>query len=370
MKNSKRILALLLALVMVFSLAACGNKEEKPADGDKPAEEQKEDENKDGEDKEEDKEGEETADAAGIAKVGLASTVSFGKSKDLEDGKGAAQEDTMVAAVAFDKDGKVVKVEIDTAQNKAAIKDDGTFDFDTEAKGKTKKELGADYNMKAASEIGKEWDEQMVSLEEYFVGKTAEEIKNIETEESVPTDADLKASVTMKIDGYKELVAKAWDNAVDVENVEKIGLGVSSDFGHGTKEKADDKGASVEFNTTYALVALDAEGKVVKTIIDTAQNTVAYTADGKLETDIAAEGTTKKALGADYNMKAASEIGKEWDEQIASFEDWTAGKTAEEIKNLEVDESGKTTDADLKASVTMGVNGYVETVSEAIDKAK
>ena len=361
MKNSKRILALLFALVMVFSLAAFGNKEEKPADGEKPAEEQKEDENK---------EGKETADAAGIAKVGIASTISFGKSKDLEDDKGAAQEDTMVAAVAFDKDGKVVKVEVDTAQNKADIKDDGTFDFDTEAKGKTKKELGADYNMKAASEIGKEWDEQMASLEEYFVGKTAEEIKNIETEESVPTDADLKASVTMKIDGYKELVAKAWDNAVEVENVEKIGLGIISDFGHGTKEKPDDKGASVEFNTTYARVALDAEGKVVKTIIDTAQNTVAYTADGKLETDIEAEGTTKKALGADYNMKAASEIGKEWDEQIAAFEDWTVGKTADEIKNLEVDESGKTADADLKASVTMSVNGYVEVVSEAIDKAK
>ena len=65
-------------------------------------------------------------------------------------------------------------------------------------------------------------------------------------------------------------------------------------------------------------------------------------------------------------MKKASSIGKEWFEQAAALlTDWMKGKTVEEIKAVNTEE-----DADLKASVTVGVDSYLKTLEEASNKAK
>ncbi len=134
---------------------------------------------------------------------------------------GQVQVTTVYAAVLLDDAGKIVYVDIDEAQNK------GTFDatgavVKAEA-APTKTEKGDDYGMKGNSEIGKEWFEQMAALEAYFVGKTLDEIKAIETYEkdaynkAVPAGEDLKTSVSISIEGYVAAVEKAVANAVEVK---------------------------------------------------------------------------------------------------------------------------------------------------------
>lgn len=134
----------------------------------------------------------------------------------VEAADGKVQVTTVYAAVLLDDAGKVVYVDIDSAQNQ------GTFDatgaiVKAEA-APTKQEKGADYGMKGNSAIGKEWFEQANALTTYFVGKTAEEVAAIEYDaEGVAVAEDLKTSVSVGIDEYLASFAKAVANAVEVK---------------------------------------------------------------------------------------------------------------------------------------------------------
>lgn len=296
------------------------------------------------------------AEVGPIVKAGLGIVVELNKSKEEAEGKGTAQQDITYAVVGLDANGKIADVKIDVAQDKVGVEAGKTV---VPAEFKTKKELGADYGMVKASGIKKEWNEQIAVVEQYMIGKT-----------SVTTDADLLTGATIKLKGYLAAVAKAVENAKDTTGeAVKVGAQANTEMGHGTKDAADDKGASVQFDTTIIAVAVDKDGKVVLAQTDVAQNSVVYLADGKLETDVTAPGTTKQAIGADYGMIKASGIKKEWNEQADAFSAWTLGKTADEIGKLPMD-GGKTTDADLLTSVTVTVDTMVQTAVEAINNAK
>ena len=345
---------LLLALVTGLSLTACAGNDD--ASTEEPVEQ----------DTVEDVASDvETPEEIGeISQIGLGVSVSLGSSKD-----GNAQSDTTVAGVAFDADGKIVKVMIDTAQSKVPV-NEGVVEAPEEFK--TKKELGPDYNMKPASGIEKEWDEQIEFLEEHFIGMTADEVMNIAVDdETYPTDTDVLTGATLKISSYQKAVANAWENVVAAEGVESIGLGVETVLGHGTKDAADDKGAAVQFENNIALVGLDADGNVVVSQTDTAQNAVAFTTDGELDGEYA-EGTTKKALGSDYGMKGTSEkvgIGKEWDEQAQAYDEFLVGKDASAVSDIELEE-GVATDVDLVAGATITIDGFKAATLKALDNVK
>ncbi len=149
-------------------------------------------------------------------KLGLSaiSTVSEATSATAEE-DGKANMYTEFAAVAVDKDGKLLADVIDTIQPKITFDAKGEI---VEAKfDGTKRELKDGYNMRNSSTIKKEWFEQASAFEAYVIGKTADEVKAIETVESnnhmVPTDEALLAGCTMQITGYMESVAKAMANA-------------------------------------------------------------------------------------------------------------------------------------------------------------
>lgn len=382
----KKITSLLLALLLVFSLTACGEKKD-PAES--KAEETKAEESKEETQAEESKEetqAEEGKDfdrqvASGegqIEKIGLGMSVGL-DAKELKEGKGNTTSNVTVAGLAFDKDGKIVKAYIDVAQSKFAVKDDGTFETKPEeAKFKTKLELGDEYGMKDVSAkvgIGKEYYDQANAFAEYIIGKTADEVAAIPTAKkddnhlNVPTDADLLASVTIDVGEYQKAVVDAWENAVEAKGGEKLGLSISSNLGHNTAEAKDDKGAVVQYETSAVLSAVDKDGKVVNSTINTAQNAIAFKADGTVETDLTQPGTTKRALGDKYDMKKASKIGKEWFEQIDGLAAFTVGKTAEEISGLEL-EDGKAKDADLLATTTITVSDYLENIVKSVESAK
>lgn len=163
--------------------------------------------------------------AKGTYKLGLGIVNSIDKSKDYKPAEGdnpevlpVGQVDTTMAAVLFDADGKVVDVIIDVAQVRV------NFDADLKvtnrnAELKTKKELGPDYGLVNASQIGKEWHEQIEALEQWMIGKTVSEIKGMKTVERdpshlhVPDVPELKSSVTITVEDYLEVVAEAYERA-------------------------------------------------------------------------------------------------------------------------------------------------------------
>lgn len=291
-----------------------------------------------------------------------------------------AQADTTLAAVGFDAEGKIVSVTIDVAQTKVEYAEDGKFAKELETDAKSKKEKGAEYGMKDKSEIKKEWDEQMASFEEWMIGKTADEVMGIKVKErdpghkSVPDIPDLTSSVTITVESYQAAVKEAWDNAVDAEGAVKVGLGVVTNTLR-SKELEEGKGMASQVDTTAAAVALDAEDKVVKAIVDVVQNKVKFDDNGKFEAELAAEDKSKLDLGDEYGMKDKSEIKKEWHEQIKSFTEWMEGKTIDEINGLKVKErdpghKAVPDDPDLTSSVTITVEGYQAAVTEAAKLAR
>lgn len=325
-----------------------------------------------------------------IAKIGLGHLTSLAKSADLrvaEDGKKtgpSAQVDTVIAAVGFDKDGKVLKVAIDTSQSKVAYDANLALTTDVSAKGKTKVELGDAYGMLKSSGIKKEWYQQASELEKWMAGKTVDQIKAMKTKKrddahpSVPDVPELTSLVTITVQDYIACVEEAYKNAAEVgKGAVTLGVGhvvdLASSRGY---SKVDDKETlpQAQVNFTITAAAFDKDGKVVKAIIDTAQTRVAFDKDGKVTTDKTAAPKTKKELGDAYGMAKSSGIKKEWFQQIAELEKWMVGKTASQISGLKLKAEGTHVGVpdvpELTSLVTITVGDYLAATAEAASKAK
>lgn len=365
----KRLLSLLLALVLVFSLVACSNKgteTKKETKTETKAEKPKE-------------------TNAEIAKIALGTSVSLKSSKDSK-----AQQDVTIAALALDAQGKIVKAHIDVAQSQFAVKEDGSFKVAPEsATFKTKHELKDKYGMKKASaKIGKikdgaEWYEQAKGFEKYIIGKTIDEVVAIKTKASedgkhpnVPAEADLLATTTIDIGAFQKAVADAANHTKDAKGATKLGLAVKTTLGHGTAPAKDGKGAKVQFETNISVTALDKDGKVAAALIDTAQNTVPFGTDHKVSSELKAEGTTKKKLGDKYGMKATSakagkiKDGGEWFEQVEGLEKYLVGKTKEEVSGIKLTKGKPAEGTDLMATTTITITDLQEATVKSIDNAK
>ena len=158
------------------------------------------------------------AGGGGAVKTGLGTVISIDKSKDAtSEAAGAAQVDTVMAAVSVDGSGKIVSVTIDTAQTKVAFDAAGKITTDKAGEFKTKVEIGDAYGMKKASSIGKEWYEQIADLEKWMVGKTIEQVKAMKVTEadgSVSTaQTDLTSKVTVDVSDFIAAVEEAVKNA-------------------------------------------------------------------------------------------------------------------------------------------------------------
>lgn len=154
------------------------------------------------------------------------------------------------------------------------------------------------------------------------------------------------------------------DVNASAENV-KFGLGLYNAVSKATDADGEVNGQG-EIAITAAAVMLDADGKIVKCVIDTADNTVDYTADGKA---ISAESfLTKYELGDNYNMKLYGGATKEWYEQVDAFSALVVGKTADEVKAL-VAEGNKGTEEVVNAGCTIMIADFVYALDAAISNA-
>lgn len=141
----------------------------------------------------------------------------------------------------------------------------------------------------------------------------------------------------------------------------KFGMGVFTDVSKASDADSDKNGEG-KVAVTAAAITVDADGKVVACQLDTAENTVKYTAEGKAIANT--EFKTKYEQGAAYNMVAYGGAAKEWFEQADAFEKVVVGKTLAEIKAL-VAEGDKGTADVVAAGCTIMIDEFVGAIEKA-----
>lgn len=148
----------------------------------------------------------------------------------------------------------------------------------------------------------------------------------------------------------------------------KFGMGISATYeAVDATEEADGSG---EVISTVAAVLVDEDGKVVKCVIDTADNTVGYTLAG---TAYASEYATKAEAGDNYGMAAwgsdlnGDGVVLEWYAQAEAFCNACTGKTSNEIAALVVDGYG--VEEVQTAGCTIAISDFINAVVKAIANA-
>lgn len=309
--------------------------------------------------------------AGDAAKTGLAVINSIAKSQEAAQEDGLAEIDSTVVAVTIDKDGKIVKCQIDQAQTKVTFNAQGKITTPLNTKFQTKQELAAGYGMATASKIKKEWFEQANALAAYVIGKTVDEVKGIAVnEEGAPLDAELAGSVTISISSFIAAIEKAVTNAQDLgaKTTDTLGLGITTNI-EKSKDAAEEDGL-VEASSSYIAATFDANGKITSCIAEGSNSDVKFSAKGKITSDLNAAPPTKRELGAAYGMSKASSIKKEWFEQADALGKYVIGKTADEVKGIAVNEEGAATDAELASSVTISITDYIDNIQKSAANAK
>ena len=341
----KKIIAIALAVMCVMSLVACGAK---------------------------------TAEY----KLGMGVVVSTESSKENN-----AQVDATVAAVVLDKDGKIVLCRIDVAQNKMDITGGAV---DAAKKFETKMELGSRYGMEGKVDndgngVMKEWDAQAKAFEAYVVGKTASEIKNMELQEAnghkIAVDkALLDAGCSMQITDFIDAVVKACEDkfAVTFEAAEgfKLGVAAKTTAAESAAATADADG-SAKMYTDFGAAVVDADGKILAALNDSIQPKIAFTTTGAIVS--ADYKATKRELGSAYGMEGKVDndgngVMKEWDAQSAAFSAFVVGKTAAQVRGLELQEANghkiAVDKALLDAGCSMQITGMMDAIAQACDYAR
>ena len=158
-----------------------------------------------------------TFKASGELKLGLAAITTAAESTPATDTDPAAVKMyTDFGATVVGADGKILAAITDSIQPVVNADKEGKI-VDSTFKG-TKRELGSDYGMVAYGNAIAEWDAQAQAFANHTVGKTADEVRAIETTQnddgySVTADETLYASCTMQITGMMAVLAQAADYA-------------------------------------------------------------------------------------------------------------------------------------------------------------
>ncbi len=303
----------------------------------------------------------------GQLKTGLAivSVVSSSSKAASADADGLAQADTTFAAVLVDGDGVIKDCLIDCVQTKIAVSATGEILTAADTAFDSKIVLDDAYDMRKASPIGAEWDEQANFLADYVTGKTLDEVKGIAIDDGgKPTDADITTGCTMNI----AEILTAVENAV--ANAKVLGAGVDDTLymncnaivSDSSKAASADGDGNAQADVTVGAYTLDASGVITSCYLDCVQAKIAVTAAGEIASEVGTSYDSKLVLDDAYNMRMASPIGAEWDEQAWSFAAYATGKTPADIAGVAVDENGHPTSADITSGCTMNVVDFIAVI--------
>lgn len=310
---------------------------------------------------------EEPAPAEGALMTGLAISTSLKKSASATaDEEGKADYDVTMVAVLVDEAGVIRSCIIDGISSSVGFDATGAITTDLTVAPQTKNELGENYGMVAWGGAIAEWDQQAKALADYAVGKTVEELKNGAVNEAGKAkDADLASKATIYLGGYVNTIEAAVANAKDLGARSGDVLKMATATKISSSKAADAENAG-NAQLDADVVALTMNGDVITSCyLDSAQAKVAFDANGAITSDTQAPVASKNTLGSDYGMVAWGGAVAEWDQQAASFAAYVTGKTPEEVAGISITEATKPADADLAATVTISVIGFMNLINKA-----
>ena len=288
---------------------------------------------------------------------------------------GLAQVDVTAGAYTLAADGTITDIDLDCVQTKINFNASGELTTEEGTTWTTKTDLDDDYNMRPASPIGAEWDEQTAYFEEYCIGKTVAQVAgiSIDAETNHPTEADLITGCTMNVNSFIAVLEKSQTVLEVPEGELAMGFYMTTSYDtsySGSHAASADGNGLAQANIDIYAVTINSEGVIVDCKIDAIQAKTEFDASGALVTEVGADNPSKMELGDDYAMRAASGIGAEWDEQVIALQNYCIGKTPAEIQGIALDDSGKATDADLIAGITMPLGDFIAGVVAACNNAR
>ena len=348
----KKILSLALVLVMVLSVAAlvgCSG-DKKPAGGD-----------------------------AATLKFGLGVVANYGDAKDADgETNGAGEFNTTAVAVLLDDAGKIVAIDLDTAQIKTAWTADGKVVATEDLR--TKYEKGTDYGMAAYGKKhdgseGKplEWNAQADAFMATAKGKTIAEVKALMGEDTYAIGELATAGCTIHVADFVIALEKAVNSAAasNATANDKLSVALVSANSYSSKDATAEGDGLAQIDTTVAAVVTDAEGKVVVAKTDCTQGKMTFDATGKSTLAADTEVKSKLEQGDAYNMAAYGKKhdgseGKplEWYAQAAAFDSALVGKTAADFAGF-AGEDGYATGDVANAGCTMNIDDMIKAATAA-----
>ena len=304
----------------------------------------------------------------GALKTGLAISTSLKKSANATaDADGKADYDVTMVAVLVDDNGVIYDCIIDGIASSIAFNTNGAFADELTEGPQTKNELGENYGMVAWGGAIAEWDAQAQALADFAVGKTVDELRTGAVSESgyAPQGSDLASSATIYLGGYVSAIEAAAANAKHLGAQSGDTLKMAAITGIGDSKAADgDNAGNAQLNVDVTALTVNG-GKITSCVIDSVQAKVAFDNKGAITSDVTAPVATKNELGANYGMVAWGGAIAEWNEQAAAFAAYVTGKTADEVAGIAITEATKPADADLAASVTISVIGFMNLITKA-----
>ncbi len=322
----KRILAVLLALLLVGALAACGKDEEPSPSG-----------------------GNNSTGGADGRKLGVGNVSTLAL-----DGKDKTYVKTTVAAVVLDRDGKILSCELDEAEFPVTLKDGVMQEV---AVLMTKLDQGDDYILTDRDHGGTAsaapWDDQVEAFCDHVEGMTGAEVSAIaatdgKSEEIEGCDLIITDFIMAVHRASEAAVAKS----VAVDDDLKLAVTVAK-----SSEGTD---AKPQFDVEMAAVTLDDSDRITACMTDTVQAKLSIKEGAFVHN--AGVLASKRDAGDSYGMKAASSIKKEWYEQANAFDAYAVGKTADTLGKTAVGGDGKT---DAVSGCTMAVGGMLKNAVKA-----
>ena len=272
--------------------------------------------------------------------------------------------DLVAAAVLLDGEGKIIDVTFDELESTISADGSGVLSMPTDYR--TKRQKGDDYPLAAASSLKKGWAEQADDFADYLTGMTPEQASMLETDkDGKAVDADLLSGCTIRVDKYRDAVAKACTNAsaLGAAKGDRVSLGVEAENASSDITATDDKDVNAEVDLTVVALTLDADGRVTSAIGDMAEPALTIAADGGVTAPDTVR--SKLELGDSYGMRNASSLGKEWYEHSAGYCSYLKGKTEKEVADIPADGS----DADLAALCTISIDALQKAAGDAFENA-
>ena len=270
----------------------------------------------------------------------------------------------VAAAVLLDGDGKISGVKLDELETTFSAGGDGAVNLPKDYR--TKRQKGDDYPLAAASSLKKGWAEQADDFADYLTGMTPEQASMLETDkDGKAVDADLLSGCTIRVDKYRDAVAKACTNAaaLGAAKGDRVSLGVEAENASSDITATDDKDVNAEVDLTVVALTLDADGRVTSAIGDMAEPALTIAADGGVTAPDTVR--SKLELGDSYGMRNASSLGKEWYEHSEGYCSYLKGKTEKEVADIPADGS----DADLAALCTISIDALQKAAGDAFENA-